>query len=135
MHGLVTACAAGCTLVLLAACAVPAAAPSAPTIVAALPDPLQAGWKGEKVCEPLFENDRVRAARCTFPPGVGHERHYHPPHFGYILQGSTMRTTNSDGVLERVLQSGATWWSDGIAWHEALNIGDTTGIYIIIEPK
>lgn len=101
----------------------------------ALPNPLQAGWKGEKVCELLFENDKVRAARCTFPPGVGHERHYHPPHFGYILQGSTMRTTNADGVVERVLQAGATWWSDGIVWHEALNIGDTTGIYLIIEPK
>jgi quercetin dioxygenase-like cupin family protein len=121
-----------CLGVCLGACAAPPAslAPSH-----ALPDPLQAGWKGEKVCEPLFENDAVRAARCTFPPGVGHERHFHAPHFGYILEGSTMRTTSAEGVVERVLQSGATWWSDGVDWHEVVNIGDTTGVYLIIEPK
>ncbi|MEZ5894617.1 MAG: hypothetical protein R3C58_15900, partial [Parvularculaceae bacterium] len=40
-----------------------------------LPYAGDAGWKGEKVCELLFENDETRVARCTFPPGVGHERH------------------------------------------------------------
>ncbi|MDZ4760826.1 MAG: cupin domain-containing protein, partial [Alphaproteobacteria bacterium] len=100
-----------------------------------LPTAFEAGWKGEKVCEPLFENDSVRAARCTFPPGIGHEKHFHPPHFGYIVQGATMRTTDKDGPLERVLQPGSTWWSDGIEWHEALNIGSSTGVYLIIEPK
>lgn len=100
-----------------------------------LPHALDAGWKGEKVCEPLFENDRMRAARCTFPPGVGHERHFHRAHWGYIVQGSKMRTTDKNGTLERDLATGSTWWSDGIDWHEALNIGDATAIYVIIEPK
>lgn len=126
------ACLAGCMSALATACNTVGVPPGAVPI---LPDPLQAGWKGEKVCEPLFENEKVRAARCTFPPGVGHERHYHPSHFGYILQGSTMRTTNADGTVERTLQSGSTWWSDGIDWHEVVNVGSTTGIYIIIEPK
>lgn len=99
------------------------------------PDAFDAGWHGEKVCERLFENEFLRTARCTFPPGVGHERHTHKPHWGIIVEGSTMRTTDANGVVERELKSGSTWWSDGIAWHEALNIGETTGVYIIIEPK
>jgi quercetin dioxygenase-like cupin family protein len=100
-----------------------------------LPSALDAGWKGNKVCELLYENAEVRAARCTFPPGVGHERHYHAPHWGYILEGSTMRITTATGVVERELKAGSNWWSDGIAWHEAVNIGTTTGVYLIIEPK
>lgn len=107
----------------------------AAVVAAALPSPLEAGWQGKKVCEPLYENASVRAARCTFPPGVGHERHFHAPHWGYILQGSTMRITTAAGTVERELKAGANWWSDGIAWHEALNIGSTTGVYIIVEPK
>lgn len=102
---------------------------------ATLPSPLEAGWKGEKVCEALFENQYIRAAKCTFPPGVGHERHYHPPHFGYIVEGGIMRITDKDGTREQPTPTGATWWSDGIDWHETVNIGDTTAIYVIIEPK
>lgn len=102
---------------------------------APLPTAFEAGWKGEKVCEPLFENEKMRAARCTFPPGVGHERHFHPPHWGYIVEGTTMRITTAAGTTDRVLKSGTNWWSDGIAWHEAVNIGTTTGVYIIVEPK
>lgn len=101
----------------------------------ALPDPLEAGWNGEKVCELLQETDEMRALRCKFPPGVGHERHYHAPHFGYILEGSKMRITDAEGSQVRDLNAGASWWSDGTAWHEVLNIGETTGVYIIVEPK
>lgn len=102
---------------------------------AALPDPLDAGWKGEKVCELLRENDEMRALRCTFAPGEGHERHFHAPHFGYILEGSTMRITDKNGVREQALATGGTWWSDGVDWHEAVNIGDRVSVYIIVEPK
>ena len=116
---------------LLVAAVVASAAPAAPPP----PSAFDAGWKGAKVCEPLFENDRMRAARCTFPPGGGHDRHFHPPHWGYILQGTTMRVTTAGGTVDRVLKTGATWWSDGIDWHEAVNIGTTTGVYIIVEPK
>ncbi|MCA8887507.1 MAG: cupin domain-containing protein [Parvularculaceae bacterium] len=100
-----------------------------------LPDPLEAGWQGEKVCEVLQENSRMRALRCTFAPGVGHERHYHPPHFGYILEGGKMQITDESGTVERDLETGASWKSDGVKWHEAVNIGDTTSVYIIVEPK
>lgn len=100
-----------------------------------LPGPLEAGWQGRKVCERLFENAEVRALRCTFPPGVGHERHFHARHWGYIEQGGTMRITTAAGTTERVLQSGSQWWSDGVEWHEAVNIGSTTAVYLIVEPK
>lgn len=108
-----------------------------PTLAAAppLPSPLDAGWKGAKVCELLFDNARMRAARCTFPPGVGHERHFHPRHWGYIVEGSTMRITSAAGTVSRILKAGDSWWSDGIDWHEGVNIGTTTGVYIIVEPK
>jgi quercetin dioxygenase-like cupin family protein len=100
-----------------------------------LPSAFDAKWHGKTVCEPLFENDQMRAARCTFPPGGGHERHFHPPHWGYILEGGTMRITDANGTKIRELKSGSSWWSDGIAWHEAVNIGTTTSVYIIVEPK
>ena len=32
-----------------------------------LPDPLQAGWKGEKVCKVLVENESVRTLVAPFP--------------------------------------------------------------------
>lgn len=102
---------------------------------APLPTALDAGWHGARVCEMLFDNAEMRAMRCTFPPGVGHERHFHPRHWGYIEQGGTMRITTASGTAERVLASGSSWWSDGVAWHEAVNIGDTTAVYIIVEPK
>lgn len=101
----------------------------------ALPDPLEAGWNGEKVCELLQETDEMRALRCKFPPGVGHERHYHAPHFGYILQGGTMRITDANGTREQPTPDGASWWRPGVEWHEAENVGDTTSVYLIFEPK
>ena len=104
-------------------------------ISSTLPSAFEAGWKGKKVCEPLFENERVRTARCTFPPGIGHERHYHPAHWGYIVSGTTMRIMTAAGTVDRVLKTGDSWWSDGVEWHEAVNIGTSTGIYVIVEPK
>jgi quercetin dioxygenase-like cupin family protein len=113
----------------LLAAAAPAPAP------APLPDPLMAGWHGRKVCELLSERPEQRVLRCTFPPGVGHERHYHAPHWGYIIAGSTMRITSASGTVVRELKAGDSWWSDGVDWHEGLNVGQTTGQYLIVEPR
>jgi hypothetical protein len=100
-----------------------------------LPDPLEAGWKGEPVCKLLEENDSVRILQCTFPPGVGHEKHYHPPHFAYAIRGSRFRLEDASGVRELEFPSGSNYYSQGIDWHTALNIGKDTAVVLIIEPK
>ena len=103
---------------------------------ASLPGALEAGWQGEKVCELLHEDDMLRVLRCTFPPGVGHERHFHPSHFGYSLKGgATMRITDASGERESSGKSGGTWESTGVDWHHVVNVGETTAQYLIIEKK
>ena len=100
-----------------------------------LPDPLEAGWRGAPVCEKLHEDSAQRVLRCSFPPGVGHERHYHPRHFGYAIAGGRMRITDSKGTREVDLATGSSFTSPGGAWHEVVNVGDTTVVYLIVEPN
>ncbi len=100
-----------------------------------LPDPLEAGWKGASVCEALHDDNQHRILRCTFPPGVGHERHYHERHFGYTISGARMRITDADGTREVDVPTGSSFASDGLEWHEVVNIGESTGVFLIIEPK
>lgn len=100
-----------------------------------LPHAFDAGWQGQKTCELLFEDDAVQVGKCVFPPGVGHEKHYHNPHFGYTLEGSTLRVIDDTGEREVVMKTGFTWSTDTVTMHEALNIGDTTASYLIVEPK
>lgn len=66
---------------------------------------------------------------------MGHERHYHEPHFGYALAGGRMRLTSADGTREVELGTGSSYISEGVAWHEVLNVGETTVIYLIVEPR
>lgn len=100
-----------------------------------LPDPLQAGWQGQKVCERLKEDEFQRVLRCTFPPGVGHEKHYHVAHFGYALSGGTVEIKDNSGTREVKLADNSYYESDGVAWHEIKNIGETTIVYLIVEKK
>ena len=100
-----------------------------------LPDPLQAGWNGKKVCEVLQDTKQQRILKCTFPPGVGHEKHYHNPHFGYTLKGGTFKITDTSGTKTISVPTGTTWSKDKITQHEVLNVGDSTSVYLIIEPK
>ena len=99
----------------------------------ALPSALEAGWEGERVCTLQHQTETRRVLRCTFPPGVGHERHYHPPHYGYALSGGTMQLTSEDGTRTATLETGSDYSSDGTAWHEVVNVGETTVSYLIVE--
>ncbi|MCP4459738.1 MAG: cupin domain-containing protein [Cytophagales bacterium] len=99
-----------------------------------LPDPLEAGWQGELVCEVLFESDELRVLKCTFPPGVGHEKHYHAPHFGYTLAGSKFRITDDSGEREVNVPTNSSFKNQEIT-HEVVNVGDSTAMFLIIEPK
>ena len=100
-----------------------------------LPDPLKAGWKNESVCEEVENNDKVRVLKCTFPPGVGHERHFHDAHYGYTVSGSKFRITDTTGTREVQVPTGSSFYNNKIEWHEVLNIGDSTAVFLIIEPK
>lgn len=112
------------------------AAPAAIAAAEVLPDALEAGWQGKKVCELLQEDEMMRVLRCTFPPGIGHETHYHPAHFGYTLsEGGTMQVTDASGTREIMGSAGGTWLSEGVPWHHAINIGETTMQYLIVEQK
>jgi mannose-6-phosphate isomerase-like protein (cupin superfamily) len=99
------------------------------------PDPLQAGWDGESVCERLHEDTVQRILRCTFPPGAGHERHFHRPHFGYAISGGRMRIEDAGGLREVDLSAGSSFVSDGVPWHSVFNVGQTTVTYLIVERK
>jgi hypothetical protein len=46
-----------------------------------------------------------------------------------------MRITDESGVREVDLPTGSSFTSDGIVWHEVLNIGNTTVVYLIVEAK
>lgn len=118
-------------MLLLASAGVVAACAAAPS----LPDPLAAGWNGSAVCEALAEDSKQRILRCTFAPGVGHERHYHSAHFGYTISGGHMRITDATGTREVEVPSDSSFSSEGVAWHEVLNIGETTAVFLIIESK
>ncbi len=101
-----------------------------------LPDPYEAGWGGKKVCEILNETKKTRTLKCTFPPGVGHEKHYHLPHTGYTLKGSRFEMTAEDGSVNVVdVPGGYSWSKDEISIHNVLNVGDSTAVFLIIEEK
>ncbi len=100
-----------------------------------LPDPLEAGWKGNAVCEVLEENKELRVLKCTFEPGVGHEKHSHDPHFGYTLTGGKFRITDATGTREVNVPTGSSFSNDEIISHEVLNIGETTAVFLIMEYK
>lgn len=100
-----------------------------------LPDPLVAGWEGQAVCERLHEDSEQRILRCTFPPNVGHERHFHVPHFGYAIAGGRVQMKDESGIRVVDPPTGSSFSSEGTPWHEILNIGDTTVVYLIVERK
>lgn len=100
-----------------------------------LPDPLEAGWKGEKVCEVIHEDDDIRVLKCTFPPQIGHELHYHQPHFGYTLVGGTFQITDESGTRTLEVKTESNFRNTEIISHEVLNVGTTTAVFLITEIK
>ena len=110
------------------------AGPALAVDTTSLPHAFDAGWQGHETCELLHEDESVRVARCDFPPGVGHEKHYHNPHFGYVLAGSTLRIVDASGARTVTTEAGGTWTTSQITVHEAVNIGDATTSYLIVEP-
>lgn len=100
-----------------------------------LPDPLEAGWNNSSVCEVMVDNEEMRVLKCTFAPGVGHDKHYHPAHYAYAISGSRFRIEDDNGIREVDFPTGSNYYSEGVEWHKALNIGDSTAVVLIMEPK
>ena len=46
-----------------------------------------------------------------------------------------MQITSDSGTREVTLETGSYFFSECIAWHEAVNVGDTTVSYLMVEPK
>ena len=61
------------------------------------------------------------------------------------LAGSRFRIKDTTGVREVNVPTGSNFYNDEIAWHEVLNIGDSTAIFLnygtqvielgLVEPK
>nr|WP_321222119.1 cupin domain-containing protein [uncultured Psychroserpens sp.] len=100
-----------------------------------LPDPLEAGWNNKAVCEVVEDNDAIRVLKCTFEPGVGHEEHFHNPHYGYTIAGSKFKIKDTTGTREVNVPTGYSFSKDKISTHEVLNIGDSTAVFLIVEYK
>lgn len=100
-----------------------------------LPDPLAAGWKGEKVCEVLYEDLEIRVLKCNFIPGYGHEKHYHPTHLGIALKGGTFQITDTSGTRQVDIPDGYVFVNKMINIHEVQNVGSAISQYLIMEPK
>ena len=113
----------------------PVHATPADTIPENLPHAFDAGWEGRKTCEVLFEDSATRVARCVFPPGVGHEKHYHNPHWGYVLECSTLLIRDDQGERTVVTEAGGSWSTDKVTVHEAVNTGEATTSYLIVESR
>jgi hypothetical protein len=46
-----------------------------------------------------------------------------------------MRISDASGTREVDLNTGSSFSSAGVAWHEVLNVGESTVVYLIVEPK
>ena len=46
-----------------------------------------------------------------------------------------MQITSDSGTREVTLKTGSYFFSEGIVWHEAVNVGDTTVSCLRVEPK
>jgi hypothetical protein len=45
-----------------------------------------------------------------------------------------MSITDESGTREVDLVAGSSFASDGLEWHEVMNVGDTTVVYLVVEP-
>ena len=97
--------------------------PSAENPPEGTPHAFDAGWQGEKTCEVLEENEHYRVARCVFPPGIGHEKHYHPRHVGYVIEGGRMQITDATGTRVQDVPTGISFSNPDWALQHLLRHG------------
>ena len=100
-----------------------------------VPDALSVEWQGKHLCEKLYEDEQVRVARCTFPPGAVHVCHTHPAYLAYVVSGGQGQVQDAKGIRKVEVATGALLDAQPIPWHEFTNIGDTTIQFVVMEKK
>jgi quercetin dioxygenase-like cupin family protein len=100
-----------------------------------VPDSLSVEWQGQKPCEKLYEDAQLLVARCTFPPGSKHVKHFHPGVLSYVLSGGKAQIEDAKGTRQVEPRTGSYNNSPPVPWHELTNVGDTTISYLLIERK
>ena len=99
------------------------------------PDAWPFEWQDQKPCERLFEDAQIRISRCIFPPGAVHFLRFYPGYLSYILSGGKGLIAESKGTRQINLRADTFTSNQPIAWHELINIGDTTLRYLVVERK
>ena len=83
----------------------------------------------------LLENDDVRVARASRPPGTVVPMHTHPAYVAYFFEAWDGRLTNSKGkVVEKKFPAGKVIYSPGKT-HSVEVIGTTNQEVLVIEWK
>jgi quercetin dioxygenase-like cupin family protein len=100
-----------------------------------VPDALSVEWQGQKPCEKVFEDAKIRIARCTFPPGSKHVRHSHTAYLSYVLRGGKAEVQDEKGTRQVEARTGSYVDVPPGPWYELMNVGDTTLQYLVVERK
>lgn len=101
-------------------------------MISQVSDPLQTASEVYKL---MFENDRTRVMKATFKPLDKATMHHHPDHVVYVISGSKIRMTDSDGKTQEMdLKTGDAIFLPAQS-HEAQNIGDTVLDLLVVELK
>ena len=95
-------------------------------------DPVKTSPQYYKV---LLENDQVRVLEYRLKAGEKEPMHSHPTGVVYVLSGTKLKFSYSDGRREeRAATAGETIWRDPTT-HAVENIGDTEAHVIAVDLK
>jgi quercetin dioxygenase-like cupin family protein len=100
-----------------------------------VPSALAVEWQGKKPCELLYEDDYVRAARCTFDKGVTHTCHTHPSYLLFTISGGDGTVQDEKGTRKVEAKAGAFTNIPPVGWHVFANAGEGAISYLVIEKK
>jgi len=96
------------------------------------PDPAKVA---SHVYKRIFENELVRVFDVRFKAGDKTAVHWHPNHFGYVLEGGSMEIAPLKGeALKVAAKAGdALWLASG--HHSATNTGSSDFHALVVELK
>jgi len=120
--------------VILAACVGFSALPSSAT-AGNVPSALDVEWNGKKLCEALYEDENLRAARCTFPKGSMHVCHSHPSYLLYAISGGPAEVQDEKGTRKSQIIAGSFANVPPVPWHIFTNTGEETIQFLVVEKK